>query len=283
MGRDVNPEIRKAYVRQLAKVIAADGQVDANELVKLYEVCALLGVPDAERLQLVVTLAFDIATLDGEPVPRAILEDEELRMALAKDVLFFDEEDEDHATRRVANSILNLIKLTPEQTKVLSDWVHLENQILRKMGAGEESMAPSDASEITARATAVGVPLTALYFAGITGFSAVGLTSGLAAIGGYTGLAALGLNPMTAGIAGLILGGIAVKKLADYALGNNNQAADGLRERINVIRDVHLKAATAIAGDIPRFEVVPANDPARAASVLASMRLALSRMEALRE
>jgi hypothetical protein len=110
----------------------------------------------------------------------------------------------------------------------------------------------------------------------------VGITSGLAAIGGYTGLTVLGLNPMTAGIAGLILGGVAVKKIADYALGNKNKHAEELRQRIEVIRAVHVKAATALAADIPRFEAAPAREATRAAVVLVDMRRALESMEALR-
>jgi len=77
--------------------------------------------------------------------------------------------------------------------------------------------------EWASRAAAVGVPLAALNFAGIAGFSAAGITSGLAALGWMSGLVVLGLNPMTAGIGALILGGVAVKKVADYVLSSDDE------------------------------------------------------------
>lgn len=282
MSRPLDPRIRSAYVRQIAKVVVADGRVDADELVKLYEVFALLGVPEAERLELLSTLAYDFEALQREPVAPEILDDPELRASLAKDALFFDEERRNEATRRVARAIVDGAHLTGEQVEVLTKWVHVENTILKKLGAGEEWMASTDLKELSARATSVGLPLTALYFAGTTGLSAVGITSGLASIGAYTGLTVLGLNPMTAGIAGLILGGVAVKKIADYALGNKNKHAEELRQRIEVIRAVHVKAATALAGDVVRFEAAPPRDAARAAVVLTDMRRALESMETLR-
>jgi len=275
MSTGVNPQVRSAYVRQLARVIAADGRMDADEVVKLYEVCALVALPDVERSELLQTLAYDMGSLSQEPVSSGLLENEELRMALARDTLTLDRSRRSDAARL----ILDAVNLTAAQTQVLSDWIEAENDILRKLGAGEEWRSSVDTREIAARAAAVGIPLTTLYFAGITGFSAVGITSGLAAIGSATGLVALGLNPMTAGIAGLVLGGITMKKIADYAL--SNSSATALRQRIKTTRDVHLKAATSLAGDIPRFESTATRDSVRAASVLAEMRIALQRMEAL--
>jgi len=82
-------------------------------------------------------------------------------------------------------------------------------------------------------AVSVGVPLSALYFSGAAvGFSAVGITSGLAALGSASGLVLLGLNPMTAGIAALIITGVSVKKLCDFALksGKKKQIEAALKQ-----------------------------------------------------
>ena len=111
-------------------------------------------------------------------------------------------------------------------------------------------MADEGPKEITARAAAVGIPVGALYFAGITGFSAAGLTSGLATIGGLTGLTVLGLNPMTAGIAGLIIAGISVKKISDFVLGNRRRPTADARARIEEVRRAHLRAATRLTADV---------------------------------
>lgn len=247
---------RRDYVTLLASMIVVNGQVGAKELTKLYEVFSLLGTPEGERLGLVETLVFGHDKLKNLPVPAEIMGDDEVRLALAKDAVFVGQLRQDTATKHAVANLLNQIKLSPEQSRVMSDWVSLENEILRRLGAGEEWMASAnDAKEIVARAAAVGIPLSALYAAGITGFSAVGITSGLAAIGGYTGLTILGLNPMTAGIAGLIIAGVTVKKVADFAIGNANATAEAkaFREQIEQIRSVQMKAATQLAGDIPRY------------------------------
>src|SRR5688572_14830854 len=107
----LKPHIRTAYVRQLAKVIAADGRLDADELVKLYGVCALLDVPDAERMALVETLAYDMGALEDEVLPPALLKNDELRMALAKDTLFFETGNTLDATRRVARTVIDELRL----------------------------------------------------------------------------------------------------------------------------------------------------------------------------
>lgn len=237
-------------------MIVADGQVGAKGLTKLYEAFSLLDTPERERLGLVEMLVFGHAKLKNLPVPAEIMSDDEVRLALAKDAVFVGQLRQDTATKHAVANLLNQIKLSPEQSRVMSDWVTLENKILQRLGAGEEWMASAnDAKEIVARAAAVGIPLSALYAAGITGFSAAGITSGLSVIGGYSGLTILGLNPMTAGIAGLIIAGVTVKKVADFAIGNANATADAkaVREQIDQIRSVQMKAATRLAGDIPLY------------------------------
>ena len=101
---------------------------------------------------------------------------------------------------------------------------------------------------LPSRAAAVGVPLAALNVAGIAGFSAVGITSGLAALGGMSGLVVLGLNPMTAGIGALILGGVAVKKIADYVLSSNDSEKVG---QLELYKKARAEAREAIASDLP--------------------------------
>ena len=163
----------------------------------------------------------------------------------------------------------------------MKEWVDWENGLLRRMGAGGELMADSsDPREIVSRAASVGIPIGALYMAGVTGFSAAGITSGLAFIGSYTGLTVLGLNPMTAGIAGLIIAGVTVKKVSDYAMGNSCREAKELRKRLEEFRTVQLGAATRLAGDIPRLEALLVDEPEdRSSRVLSEMRTALQGIE----
>lgn len=285
MASGVSDSVRSAYLAAMAAIIAADGVVDAEEIRKLYGVHALLGTGDAERLDLLRRIALERENLGDFELPEEILDDEALRMALAKDALFIEMTQDGNATRQAVQRLLAQIRLTPEQLKVMTDWVNWENELLRRMGAGDECMANAfDPREIVSRAASVGVPLGALYMAGTTGFGAIGITSGLATIGTVSGLAGglavLGLNPMTAGIAGLIIAGVTVKKLADYAMGNSSGEAKALRKRLEEFRTVQLGAATRLAGDIPRLKALVIAEPdERWARVPGAMRTALKEIE----
>jgi hypothetical protein len=283
MVSGVSDSVRSAYLAAMAAIIAADGVVDAEEIRKLYGVHALLGTGDVERLDLLRRLVLERESLGDFELPAEILQDEALRMALAKDALFIEMTQDGNATRQAVQRLLAQIRLTPEQRKVMTDWVTWENELLRQMGAGDESMADAhDPREIVSRAAAVGVPLSVLYLAGTKGFSAPGITSGLAQIGKLSGLAKmkLGWNPMTAGIAGLIIAGVTVKKLSDYAMGNSNSEAKALRERLEEFRTLQMGAATRLAGDIPRLEASFTAEPdERSARVLGEMGVALKVIE----
>ena len=281
MASGVSDSVRSAYLTTMAAAIAADGVVDAEEIRKLYEVHALLGTGDAERLDLLRRIVLERENLGDFELPEEILDDKELRMALAKDALFIEMTRNRNATRQGVQRLLAQIRLTPEQLKVMTDWVTWENELLRRMGAGDESMANAlDPREIVSRAATVGVPLGALYMAGTTGFGAIGISSGLAYIGGLSGLAVLGLNPMTAGIAGLVIAGVTVKKLSDYAMGNSSGETKALRKRLEEFRAVKLGAATRLAGDIPRLEALLIAEPdERFARVPGEMRAALKEIE----
>jgi hypothetical protein len=215
----MSPIQSKNYVLQLAKTIAADGVVETNEVRRIYEVMAAFEVGADTRAEILDLLYFRPKDLAGVKIDEQILDDAEMRIALAKDVLFVDAQNHDESTDSVAQKILGQLEVTPEQMDFLRDWVSWENAALRRLGAGEADLADEGSiKELASRAAAVGVPLSALYLAGAVGFSAVGITSGLAALGGASGLVLLGLNPMTAGIAALIVAGISVKKLCDFAL-----------------------------------------------------------------
>lgn len=281
MASGVSASARSAYLAAMAAIIAADGVVDAEEIRKLYAVHSLLDTGDAERLDLLSRLVLGSESFADFELPTEILNDEGLRMALAKDALFIEMAQGSNATRQAVQRLLSQIRLTVEQRKVMTDWVTWENGLLRQMGAGDEHMSNAlDPREIASRAASVGVPLGALYMAGTTGFGAIGLTSGLATIGSATGLTVLGLNPMTAGIAGLIIAGITVKKVSDYAMGNSGREAKELRKRLEEFRTVQLRAATRLAGDIPRVEALLGADPdERWARVPGEMRAALRAIE----
>lgn len=214
----MTPLQSKNYVIQLAKTIVADGVVDTKELRRMYEVMAAFETGADTRAEILDLVYFRPQELSSIQIDKEILEDAEMRMALAKDILFVESQDDGTATKLIAKGILELLRVSPEQMDILRDWVSWENAALRRLGAGDPELADEDSvQELTSRAASVGIPLSALYLSGTVGFSAIGITSGLATLGRAIGLGFLGLNPMTAGIAALIVAGVSVKKICDFA------------------------------------------------------------------
>lgn len=238
----------QAYLLALLSAIAADGVFSAEEIIRIYTLFALLSVPPYTRLQLLESLIRGrFAKPSDGMITAAIVENDEARTSLAKDLMFLESKSEDNQTLNIIRAYLRQLKLTPEQASVIRNFVDVENQILDQLGAGKEWQADGDSwKELVSRAAAVGVPLAALNMAGMAGFSAVGITSGLAALGSMSGLAILGLNPMTAGIGALILGGVAIKKIADYAL--SGDAGD--QSQLHAFQQSRLAAKEALTADL---------------------------------
>jgi hypothetical protein len=216
----MNPLIAKSYVTQLARAIAADGQVGKAELKRLYEVMASLEIHEDTRTEIVNALFYKPQSLLDAPVDEELTDDTDYAISLAKDVLFIEKEENDAATSSIVEQIVSSLGVTGEQLAFLQQWVEWENRALCRLGEGDlDSNDDDQLAQLTSRAASVGIPLSALYFAGsIVGFSAVGVTTGLATIGSASGLILLGLNPMTAGIAALIVSGISIQKLTQFAI-----------------------------------------------------------------
>lgn len=239
---------KQAYLLTLLSTIAADGIFSAEEMIRIYSLFALLDVKSPTRIGLLEDLIRGRYTRAGRGViVDSIIENEQARASLAKDLIFLETKADDNNTLNLIRAYLRQLNLTPEQAGVIRNFVAVENQILAQLGAGKEWQADPDSwKELASRAAAVGVPLAALNIAGIAGFSAVGITSGLAALGSMSGLAILGLNPMTAGIGALILGGVAVKKIADFALSGDNSEQSQLR----AFQQSRLVAREALVADL---------------------------------
>lgn len=246
---ELNSGERDGYLHALLAVVAADELLDTNEVIKIYELFSLLDIEIEVRRSLVEDLVTQVERFNTASLSKSILANQELKILLAKDLTLLKENSVDNAARKVARQYLESINLSQEQTEVIGKFIAIENQILRCLGAGEEWVADEKSwKELASRAAAVGVPLAALNVAGIAGFSAVGITSGLAALGGMSGLVVLGLNPMTAGIGALILGGVAVKKVADYVLTSNASQKIG---QLELYKKARAEARNAISSDLP--------------------------------
>ena len=244
----LNSADTRSYLLALLNAIAADGAYSTDEIVRIYTLFSLLDVSSPTRIELLESLVRSRGSASADKsIPDSIIASEEAKTSLAKDLIFLESKADNNATLNLIRSYLHQLKLTPEQANVIRNFVVYENQILANLGADKEWQADEDSwKELVSRAAAVGVPLAALNMAGIAGFSAAGITSGLAALGSMSGLAILGLNPMTAGIGALILGGVAVKKIADFALSGDNSD----QTQLQAFEQSRFAAREALAADL---------------------------------
>lgn len=237
------------YARILLDIISADRRFDAEEIQKIYMIFSATNTSSNARRELLANYIKKGRSLAQKSIPSSLKNHETAKFLIAKDIISLESNARTNHTLTVAQKYLSQLELTKEQSSVISQFIQVENKILKAMGAGEEWINEENSiKEITSRAAAIGVPLAALNIAGIAGFSAVGITSGLATIGGFSGLTVLGLNPMTAGIGALILGGVAVKKIADYALTGNEE--EQLKTQ-KTLQEARIKTLKSMSQDLP--------------------------------
>ena len=160
----MNPLIAKSYITQLARAIAADGQVGKAELKRLYEVMVALEIHEDTRTEIVNALFYKPQTLLDASVDEDLTDDTDYSISLAKDVLFIEKEENDAATSSVAEQIIGSLGVTGEQIAFLQKWVEWENRALCRLGEGDlDSKDDDQLAELTSRAASVGIPLSALY------------------------------------------------------------------------------------------------------------------------
>lgn len=241
------------YARIVLNIISADEKFDAEEIQKIYMIFSIFKISKATRQKLLNDYIKTGRKHSTNNIPQSLQANETVKFLLAKDIMTIEEKALEKSTTTAAKKYLSQIKLSKEQASVISQFIQVENNILKAMGAGKEWIAEENSlKELTSRAAAVGVPLAALNMAGIAGFGAAGITSGLATIGGFSGLTILGLNPMTAGIGALILGGVAVKKIADFTLSGDDDEQIKQNKLIQNAKNEMLKAMNQ---DLPETSV----------------------------
>ena len=108
------------------------------------------------------------------------------------------------------------------------------------------------AKDLAAKSAAVGVPITAVYLSGsVTGLSAAGITSGLAALG-LGGV--LGLSAMISGLGIAVIGGAVIYRGTRWFMGRSSRARSARRElMLQEVLRIHRKAIANLAEDIAYF------------------------------
>jgi hypothetical protein len=208
--------VRAAYVDAVVSVAQSTAIASPDLLRRLYQLLTQANLSREDRLRVLEKM---FLTRGRPTVTPPDLPDKDTALSLVRDLLSVGELSDRGRADQLVSHLVARFGIKQEQIAFLESWTQWENRILVKLGMPGATVSAQDMPvELTKKATAVGVPVAALYFSGLVGFSAAGITSGLAAIGTTSGLVVLGLNPMTAGIVALIAGGIGVKKVLDAVI-----------------------------------------------------------------
>jgi hypothetical protein len=246
---------KERYIHALVPIALANGSISEPALARLYQLFAVTELSQDSRLEVLREVFFRKHPLGDRG---STFDTPEIQLSLAKDVIALSETSSSSPTD-AAQKLLQRLNLMPGQIDFLHTWIDWENRIMDKIGRGDLQVRNEDLpTDLLAKAAAVGVPLTALYFSGsVVGFGAAGITSGLATIGSASLLAGLGLNPMTAGIAALIVGGIAIKKLLDAVLPHTREDAKKLEHSLELMKTIRRRYRDYLYEDIRAFAVGP--------------------------
>lgn len=115
---------------------------------------------------------------------------------------------------QVVKVLIEDYSVTNEQINLFRQTYENENKIWDD--DCDDSSMEEGLRNVVANAAALGVPLAAIYFTGAVGFSAAGITSGLATLG-LGGL--FGMSSMVTGIGAVILIGLGAKKGVEHLTG----------------------------------------------------------------
>ena len=243
----LSSEEKEEYLRLLLPIFRIGEKVSQNGLRRLYQIFATMELGQIGRQRFLN--AFFLESIPELHKFESSF-DKRTSISLAKDALALAEATPVRETRHQASRLVEHLGITSAQIQFLHQWINWENKILLKIGRGDTVVQEEELpTELFKRAAAIGVPLGALYFSGsVIGFSAVGITSGLAMIGrmavGKTLLIGLGLNPMTAGIVILLISGLTIKKILDTILPNVQGDKENLEtavQQMELLRNRYLQ------------------------------------------
>lgn len=237
----MSPEIKEGYVKVICNfALANDGTVDPTEYAEIVSLMVRIEMDKDSRLNIRNYLvAPDMAVSLSELLNFLKQEidagvSEIAMQSLMKDCLYFHRKTNPAQTwsdNVFLKTLQSEIGITDEQVETMLLALINDEDILRKRK--NDSEIKKAIKDTAAKAAAVGVPLTAIYFSGSVGLSAAGLTSALAHLG-LGGL--LGFSPMVTGIGIAVLMGVGayqgVKKVTGLKDVENNKQRELLLQEI---------------------------------------------------
>ena len=260
--QDMSNEFKLCYLHILVWLTYIDDkQIDEGELAEIQMLLIQIEC-DAEVRRTIRESVRDPSGLDAEVLVKKMLSHAPtgsqwaLSCSLIKDAIRLhratasshgDSRGGDQPGIRQLGRLLNVEE---DQVVVIEDGCISDEKILSGDITDDEKVTAAKA--IAAKAAAVGVPIAAIYLTGsVTGLSATGITSGLAALG-LGGV--LGLSSMVSGIGVAIILGVGVYMGVRWVLGNSERDKAARRERmLQEVLGNHQKSIANLAEDILDF------------------------------
>lgn len=258
---DLPDELKECYPGVLVWLVHVDdSQIDERELCELQVLMTQLrcnaDVRKAVRSRLEDPQGPEVRAqitemLNYLPAGNSDTEDA-LRYCLIKDAIRVRRATSDGSVRKQPGicELARVLGLEPKQIKVIENACAEDEKILA--GDVSDSDIKKAAGSVAAQSAAVGVPLGAIYLSGsVTGLSAAGIASGLAALG-LGGV--LGLSAMVSGIGvAIIVGGTAYKGVR-WVLGGSQRNRASLRElMLQEVLRIHQGAIVNLGEDMSHF------------------------------
>lgn len=224
----VSEETRLAFYGALFAIASIDDSFDKEEVELIFSIMDLDGMSESAKSEVYSYV------LDAPQLSQCLIQlsdtDERLRYGLMVnliDTAWIDGEfdPEEQTAIRLAQKEL---RIADKQVKAIEEFVQ-EMHRIRERGIDDKYAA--DAIKTAASGlSAVGVPLAAVWFSGsVIGFSAAGITSGLAALG-----ALVGFGGMIPGIGVAILAGAGIFMGVNYFLDTGDKRK---KEQVKVERE----------------------------------------------
>lgn len=231
---DMEMGIRIAYVKIVCNIAFVDDQIiDPKEYSEITSLIVRNEIDNEGRFTL-RSYVTDISLIENDDSLLEYLKQKTpegsfdlLRKSLFKDLLYIFKLKNsllDWKQSAYLNSIKEKLEVSDEQVLLMVDAIKNDEDILNNRKNDTEIVKTM--KDLVSKASAVGVPLAAIYFSGsVIGMSAAGLTSGLAALG-FGGV--LGFSSMVTGIGVAVLLGVGtyqgIKHLTGISdLENNKQ------------------------------------------------------------
>ena len=250
--------LKKCYLSVLVWLVHFDdNQIDERELCEIQLQMTRMKC-SADVRQAVRSYLEDPQSLEGEAqiermldcVPRRMSDKTlDLKCSLMRDAIRVRRATSEGLVRGQPGirCLAELLQLDDAKVEFLEKTCVQEEKILA--GKLSDSQIKEAATSMAAKATGVGVPVAAIYVSGsVTGLSAAGITSGLAALG-LGGI--LGLSSMLTGIGVVIVAGGAAHKGVRWVLSRRERYRASLREvMLQEVLRLHQRAIINLGEDM---------------------------------